>query len=297
MSPLSPLVKDLGGELSGQNRAHIPAPGHSKEDRSVSLLLTQDRRLVIHAFGNGSDWREIRDTLRERGYINAQGQLVGEGISDDYHAPDRSKVEKQATAQRIWELGRPVAGTLSERHPRLRAITRALTGPDVFRHVQDCPLAIYDNGTRTKPALVAAIRTPEGDLTAVEITYLAPNGQRADQLRIPRKMVGPVPRGSAVRIDPVADEMLVGEGIFTTLSASERFQLPAWALLSTSIMKNFTPPTSVRSILIAGDNGEDGRRTANMLGDRLRAANLRVRIEFPPDDCDDFNRLAQNQAA
>ncbi len=295
---LKDIVDVLGGEVHrGGNRAHIPAPGHSTDDRSVSLLL-QNNRLIIHSFTDGGDWRAIRDDLRERGFINAAGELVGAvGNSHGYHAPEVTKVEKQAVARRIWELGRPTAGTLSERHARIRGIGRPLPGPDVVRHVQDCPLAIYDQGTRTKPAMVTAIRTPDGDLTAIEITYLAPNGQREDRLRIARKMVGPIPQGSAVRIDPVTTEMAIGEGYFTSLSASERFSLPTWAALSTAIMRNFVPPVGVRSVLVAGDNGPDGTRTAHLLVDRIRERGLKAWAEFPPIDIDDFNTLARRDAA
>mgnify|MGYP002524993862 CR=1 FL=1 len=42
------IVAALGGELYCEGRrANIPAPGHSARDRSVSLLLTDDR-VVIH---------------------------------------------------------------------------------------------------------------------------------------------------------------------------------------------------------------------------------------------------------
>ncbi|MNI87767.1 hypothetical protein D3C73_1449940 [compost metagenome] len=42
-------------------------------------------------------------------------------------------------------------------------------------------------------ALMAAIRDCDGTLTAVEFTYLAPNGSAATGLSTPRKTVGQVP--------------------------------------------------------------------------------------------------------
>lgn len=55
---LSHIVKALGGELyDGGRRANIPAPGHSSADRSVSLLL-EDDRVVVHTFGDG-DWKAV----------------------------------------------------------------------------------------------------------------------------------------------------------------------------------------------------------------------------------------------
>ena len=158
---LEKLVKDLKGQMSGKWKAHIPAPGHSDDDLSVSLLVTPDNRLVIHTFG-GTDWQVVRDNLRERGYITPTGHLTGGGVSQDYNSPDPTRIEKLAAAQRIWDAGRAISGTLSERHVRLRRVMRALPGADVLRHVQDCPLAIYDKGTRTRPASGRAPRAASG---------------------------------------------------------------------------------------------------------------------------------------
>jgi len=53
---LRSIVRALGGELyDNGRRANIPAPGHSPADRSVSLLLKDDRA-VVHTFGGG-DWK------------------------------------------------------------------------------------------------------------------------------------------------------------------------------------------------------------------------------------------------
>jgi len=62
-------------------------------------------------------------------------------------------------------------------------------------------------------------------MTAVELVYLDPNGRRADRLRVPRKTVGVVPPGSAIRLSLVAGDMVVGEGVLTvspTCSANGR---------------------------------------------------------------------------
>ena len=56
---LQTIVRTLGGDLYDRGRrANVPAPGHSCQDRSVSLLLQGDR-VVVHTFG-GADWREVQ---------------------------------------------------------------------------------------------------------------------------------------------------------------------------------------------------------------------------------------------
>ena len=129
-------------------------------------------------------------------------------------------------------------------------------------------------------------------MTAVEVTYLAPNGRRAEDLRLPRKTVGPAPNGCAVRLDPAAPEMLVAEGVFTTLSATEWFGLPGWALLSTRNLRAWSPPQGVRSVLIAADRGKDGEASAEMLRARLSEAGLAATVAPPPEPWGDWNEWA-----
>ena len=143
-------------------------------------------------------------------------------------------MERLNAAKRIWETGVTVTNTLCERHCQLRSITQVLPGADVLRPSGHAPVLAYaDHSRYHRPALLVAISDAAGDFTGVEVTYLAPNAQRATDLRLSRKTGGVMHAGSAVRIDAVAPEMLVAEGVFTTPSASERFSLPAWSLMST----------------------------------------------------------------
>jgi len=291
---LRPIVDTLGGDLYDRGqRANIPAPGHSAADRSVSLLLTKGR-VVVHAF-NGVDWRDVLDELRRRHLIdahNAPRSVARASAAANAGAP-ATNCERRAVARRIWDDGGSVHRRLSERHIRMRGVRRLLPGPEVLRHHPDAPISAYRSGGRGKPALLAAITDANDAFTAVEVTYLDPNGRRAVGLRLPRKTVGPVPAGSAIRIDPAQAELLVAEGLLTTLSASERFQLPGWALMSTRNLRSWSPPSGVRSVLIAADRGADGEASAQRLAERLRLAGVRSRIELPPLPHGDWNDVAR----
>lgn len=89
--------------------------------------------------------------------------------------------------------------------------------------------------------------------------------------------------------------MLVGEGCFTTLSASERFSLPAWALLSTRNLRVWRAPAGVRSVLIAGDRGADGEASAAVLRRRLADDGVAAVVELPPLPFEDWNDWAQGR--
>jgi putative DNA primase/helicase len=292
---LRTIVQTLGGDLYDRGRrANIPAPGHSAADRSVSLLL-QDDRIIVHTFGDG-DWKAVLDHLRAHELIDAgNAPLSLANAADARRAADPPNGrERLAAVQRLWEAGRPMARTPSERHCRL---TGNLPGPDVMRHGPETPVSVYRTGARTRPALLAAIRDAEGVLTAVEVTYLAPNGRRAEDLRLSRKTVGLAPGGCAVRLDPWAEAMLVGEGVFTTRSASEWFGLPGWALTSTRNLRVWTPPAGVRSVLIAADRGADGEASAERLRRRLVQIEVAATVALPPGVAGDWNEWSMGQRA
>lgn len=295
------IVKALGGDLyDGGARANIPAPGHSHGDRSVSLLFKEER-VFVHAFSSGTDWREVFDHLRERGLIDEDKRPIGGGSArpasagrSRRNAPATDTL-RQAAARRLWEDGRAICGALGERHCRLRRVKRPLPGPDVARFCSATPLAAYQDTKRARPALLFAILDSNGDFTALEITYLAPNGQRDRTVKLSRKTIGTVPPSSAIRLDPPAPEMLVAEGAFTTLSATERFGLPGWALMSTRNLRSWRAPEFVRTVLIAADRGKDGEASARVLAERLRIRGIGVRIEPPPAPYGDWNDWAQDR--
>ena len=296
---LRQIVSALGGDLyDGGARANVPYPGHGRADRSLSLLLSGDRVLVT-CFGDG-DWKEALDHLRDQGLIDSENRPTGSGAAGASRPLPviASNPEKIAAALRIWDGGRAIAGTLAAAHIRLRHIGRAPPGPETARFNLETPLRAYRTADRgaNRPALLLAIRDQGGDLAGLEVTYLRAGGYRDDQLRLPRKHIGAVPAGRAVRIDAAAPQMLVAEGFFTTLSASERFGLPAWALLSTRNMRAWIAPEGVTSVLIAGDNGVEGRRSAGVLATRLEVQGLRTRTMFPDAPHGDWNDLASAPA-
>jgi putative DNA primase/helicase len=114
---LRTIVQTLGGDLYDRGRrANIPAPGHSAADRSVSLLL-ENNRIVVHTFGDG-DWKRVLDHLRGQGLIdaaNAPVSLAG-ATAARVQSETPSGRERRAAAVRIWETGRPLGHSLAAQH-------------------------------------------------------------------------------------------------------------------------------------------------------------------------------------
>lgn len=284
------IVQRLGGDLyDGGRRANIPAPGHSRRDRSVSLL-EREGRVIVHSFAGG-DWREIRDYLRALGLLDGRPGEVAEPARVVDGASDH--VRRRGVAQALWASGRPLPGSVSERHCRGRGVGGALPGPQALRHHPAAPVSVYRDGGATRPALMAGVLDDQGVLTAVELTYLTHGGRRAFDLALPRKTVGVLAPGGAVRLDPVAPRMLVAEGVFTTLAARARFGLPAWALLSTSNLRRWRAPTGVISVLIAADRGADGEASAGRLAQALISEGIQASIALPPAPFGDWDDAAK----
>jgi putative DNA primase/helicase len=296
---LLPLARALGGDTyAGGCRALLPAPGHSASDRSVSLWL-QAGRVVVHTFGAG-DWREVLDELRLRGWIDADNRLLDAGgvaVAPDRAGPvEATRVERMAAAHRLWDGGGSLeAGSAAAMYLARRRVSVALADAGALRAHAAAPAAVYRGRGPYRPALLAAVRSDRGRLTAVEVTYLDLQGRRSALARPPRKVVGVLPAGCAVRLAHIGEAMLVGEGVATTISAMRRFGLPGWALLSTNNLRRWSAPQGVRRVLIAGDRGADGERSAGVLCARLRDAGTAAEVVLPPVGAGDWNDLAQEE--
>jgi putative DNA primase/helicase len=292
---LHAIVAALGGDLyQNGRRANVPGPGHSRRDRSVSLLLAEGR-VVIHGFG-GADWRVVRDDLCKRGLTDPRGRLVGAVVGAPC-PPRPAPAIRSATAARLWEDALPLGpGSAASRYLQNRSVDHALGAFNLRFHPR-APISVYRGPDGpTCAALVARISDDEDRLTAVELTYLTSNGLPHRHLYLPRKTIGRVPVGAAVRLAPAAARMLVGEGAITTLSAIKRFNLPGWALMAANNLAGWMPPPSVRTVLIAADRGRAGEAAAARLDRRLRVTGLDVTVALPEPPFGDWNEVEAAEA-
>jgi len=109
-------------------------------------------------------------------------------------------------------------------------------------------------------------------------------------------VVGALPAGCAVRLAAAAADMVVGEGVFTTLSAMRRFARPGWALLSAGNLRRWPAHDGVRHVIVAGDRGPAGERSADELCASLIASGCEAEVVLPPEPFGDWNDLDQEEA-
>lgn len=286
---LRAIVSALGGDLFQNGcRANVPGPGHGPADRSVSLILSEGR-VVVHSFGR-ANWRDVLGDLRARGLIDRDRRLAGGRAVTTSPGPGRHL--RLDTARALWASGRMTgSGGLLARHLRRRNVAWRPDLEDLLEHPA-APLSVYGASRYTRPAMMARLTDPDGATTAVELTYLDPGGSQAVGLRVPRKTVGQVPAGSAVRLCPACPAMVVGEGVLTTLSAMARYARPGWALLSVGNMARWRAPPGVEDVIIAGDRGDAGEAAAFALEMRLRRGGLAATVQLPPAPWSDWNEAA-----
>lgn len=291
MSRLERIVAACGGLLlDAGTRALIPGPGHSHKDRSVSLVETEDGRVLIHCFSPKDDWRDVRRALADNGLLDRDTQMRA-------HVPQRSsqkiavqpaQEERLARAQRFWNDSVAIRWTPATIYLRRRAIPEAFWQTDALRfHPR---MTSLDDRAR-RPSLIAAISDANGMLQGVQVTLLTTHGTAKAAVATPRRIIGKL-LGGAVRLAPFSDTLVVAEGVESALSASAALGAPAWALLSAHNLSLFEPPERVAHLIVAADNDAAGARALFRLRDRL-GARMPVQIAPPPLDANDWNEAAR----
>jgi hypothetical protein len=145
------------------------------------------------------------------------------------------------------------------------------------------------------------VQDVNGGPLGVHRTFLQRDGSGKATIEPPRASLGPI-RGGAIRLDPAADEMVIGEGLETSASAGLLLGMPAWAGISAgNLGEALKLPASVRSVVIAADPDEPGRKGARAAWHRWHDEGRRVRISTPHaglGDCNDIlvRRLAGRSA-
>ena len=199
--------------------------------------------------------------------------------------PERSGLPE--SARRLFAMSKPIHGTIAETYLRTRAIS-ALQDTTSLRFHPCCYYKPdYHLRTATRPALIAAVTTPDGVITGVHRTWLDPSGQGKAPIDTPRRAMG-VLLGNAVRFGVANDVLAAGEGIETMLSL--RCALPALpmaAALSANHLAAMLLGPRLRRLYIARDPDAAGDRAVAVLTHRAERAGIETFALSPR--LDDFN--------
>ncbi|MBX9747909.1 MAG: toprim domain-containing protein [Hyphomonadaceae bacterium] len=293
MSRLERIVAACGGILlDGGARALIPGPNHSHKDRSVSLAETEEGRILIHCFSPKDDWRDVRRALADLGLLDDEPPAgrPSTRVSPPTVVVQPLDEERVVRARRIWEESIALKHSVAEAYLRRRAVSAGLWESAALRYH---PRMTSLDDRAKRPALVAAITDAQGALQGVQVTLLSAHGTAKAALTTPRRVIGKL-MGGAVRLADAQDELTVGEGVETMLTASDVFGVPAWAALSADNLARLIISHPLRRLIIAADNDDAGMRAAQALRARMTRSTL-VEIEGAPPGFNDWNDWARAQ--
>ena len=256
------LKRNHGGSVySGGRRWVGPGPGHSRQDESLSVFLTDDGRTLVHSFAGDP-------------FVTCASYL---GLATDNAAPldraTREGLESLGTAERerrrnfalafcetVWRTSVPLEGSPGAAYLDARAI--GWFPADVRFH----PAAPRGYQCDAKaPALIALARSVTGAPKAIQATFLTPDGRA----RTSRATFGAL-IGATVNMGPSGQTLAIAEGLETAASFAELEGVVTWAMLGTANLEAFTPPVCVSRLIIAADGDEPGLKSARLLADRLR---------------------------
>ena len=144
--------------------------------------------------------------------------------------------ERIARAQRIWDESRPVRSTQAAAYLRKRAIAESSWDSPALRfHPR---MTSLDDRVR-RPALVAAITDAAGALQGVQVTLLTAHGADKAAVADAAARYRQARRAAPFALATPHDELAVGEGVETMLSAGAALRLPAWAALTARNLSQF----------------------------------------------------------
>ena len=129
--------------------------------------------------------------------------------------------------------------------------------------------------------MLVLVRDAAGEPLAIHRTYLRRDGTGKADVEPTKASLGPV-WGGAVRLAPLAPELVIGEGIETAAAAGLLTDLPAWAAISAGNLANgLVLPVGVRTVVIAVDRDPAGERAAAAAAARWRAEGRHVLLLIP----------------
>ena len=289
-----------------------------EEGQSLAVILTGGKqgRWFDYAAGIGGDGLDL---VAGVSFNNDKREAFRWACETWLHMPDDWQpvaVQRQPrqtersyvdAVRRAWSEARglqrddPVDRYLQGRGINLRELGKA---PRALRYHP----SLWNSDTqRCWPAMVAAIRSPEGELVAIHRTWLivdpidvskAPIPDRHGETGGAKRTLGSY-RGGYIRLWRGTDRStcFVGEGIEDTLSAVlNRSAWRAVCAVSLSSMLVLELPPEIATVVILGQNdklGSDADQLLRKVIQRFVAQQREVRLAKPPAFVKDWNDLAQ----
>jgi len=302
------LLSDIVGrhtklERRGSQEKVGLCPFHSERTPSFEV---NDGKGTYHCHGCGAGGNHYTFLMRHDGmtFRAAYEALSGEEFPV---VPEEERVKRKAEdeammaarinlAREKWAASVPAEGTPAAVYARSRGITIDL--PDDVRFVMTPRWHNMETGEcgRDVPAMICALLDVSDDVVGVQCIFLEDGGRRkyerrrADGREAPSKITYGKARGAALRLGPVAECIVLCEGPEDGLTLMQMLpERSVWVSCGTGNLGKIQFPSEVRALVIAGDNGDAGRRASDKSRVAYACLGLSVEQTFPPHDFKDWN--------
>jgi hypothetical protein len=266
---LEHIADSLGGEVEGR-AIRCPSPGCDPDDRSCFVRIDPARPANFFIYDCEGSTGAAYAALREKLTVIVPS-IERPGVRSD-------------AALKIWRETTTAEGTAVETYFRSRAIT--IPPPPCLRFHPELYHSPFGSHW---PAMVAARAGPDGTIAAIHRTFLSQDGCGKAPVDPQRMDLGPA-KGTAIQLAPSADELMVGEGIETTMSAMQATGRPGWAAGSAVALRALVLPPLVRSVIILVDGDDAGEGASRSAASRWIGEGRQVRIARAPAG-KDFNDI------
>ena len=268
-------------------------------ERSPSMQLN-DAKGTFYCFGCGRAGDLVTFVMETRslGFMDAL-RWLGAADLPAVNPADRARAAEEdmaaraaaiADAQMMWDRCVDPNGTPADTYLReVRGITMPLPPAVRFGVV---PASRDEEGRwkRPWPAVVFSVLNGMGEVVGLQRIFIADDGRSKRWGKQSKLSLGR-PRGSCVRLTAgISGEVVICEGPEDGLSlAQEMPDRTVWVALGTSMMPEIQYPPSLRSLTIAGQNDEPGRRAVEKARAALVEKGIAVRLIYPDARFKDWN--------
>jgi hypothetical protein len=275
------VAKALGGRKAGGGWIAC-CPAHQDRKPSLSITEVKGGKVLVRCHA-GCEQEQVISILRSRGLWTLNSPRSHPTQRPNVrHKPDQDDTKRTEVALAIWQATTPAGNTVVESYLASRGL-----------HLPPVSTLRFNSGLKHPsggiwPVMVALVTNgTDGTPLAIHRTFLARDGQGKAPVEPAKLMLGPC-AGGAVRLGPISECIMIGEGIETALSAMQATGQTAWAALSTSGLRSLKLPAEVRDVIVLADGDEPGEAAARAAGLRWKSERRRVRIARPPRGFD-FN--------
>lgn len=296
------VAQAMGGDVYRKNQVRCPGPGHSANDRSLSIFLIPEASggFRVHSFA-GDDPIQCRDYVRQT--LGLPAFATGTPQPRFYRKPKtkhKPAGNNSAPALRIWEEGRAVPGTpgASYLYNRVPNLPAAIFDAGALRYHPACTYKHRATGEIFRlPTLLALLRdVVTNEPRAIHRTAIFPDGSGKAVMPdgdTPKRMLGSA-AGCVIKLSPneeVETGLSLAEGLETSLSVYARGIRPIWCTGTAGGIKKFPVVDGIEALVIYADHDENqtGQRAALACAERWSKAGRECRIIYPKKPGTDWN--------